>query len=153
MSTSPDMNKTQPEELESSKVTVPLFPPSLPLATIATILLVSLNRRGKYLPGAVFGDPQWLMTLDLFIASEERRDISVSSLCMASGVPPTTALRHIRYLESQGIFERASHPNDKRISHLRLSDRARRQVARYLTAISSGSLQLDELPRPLRAAH
>lgn len=109
-----------------------------PLATIARQMLEQARRRGQFLPGAIFEDPQWLMTLDLFIAGEEGREVSVSSLCCASGVPPTTALRHIRYLQTQGIFERVSHPNDKRISLMRLADASRSQVARYLSSIGPG---------------
>jgi DNA-binding MarR family transcriptional regulator len=97
------------------------------------------RRRSQFLPGAIFEDPQWLMTLDLFIAAEEGRDVSVTNLCHASGVPPTTALRHIRHLQDQGIFQRVSHPRDRRISYIRLAESARKQVARYLASIDSGS--------------
>jgi DNA-binding MarR family transcriptional regulator len=122
------------------------------MAGLARALVDQFNRRSQYLPGAIFGDPQWLMTLELFIAREERREVSVSSLCFVSGVPATTALRHIRSLEDKGIFERGSHPKDRRISHVRLSEAARAQVARYLLSISSGGLIVDD-DLPLLAAH
>jgi len=105
------------------------------LADFARLMLDDARSRSHFLPGAIFEDPQWLMTLDLFIAAEEGREVSVSSLCCASGVPPTTALRHIRYLQAQGIFERISHPHDKRISLVRLAEASRSQVARYLSSI------------------
>ena len=124
---------------------------SLPLTVLARMLVNHIRRRPDYLPGMMVEAPQWLMTLELFLAAEEKRSVSVSSLCFASGVPSTTALRHIRALEAQGIFERMSHPRDRRIWHVRLSDGARRKVARYLIAISSGEPMDDE--RPLRAAH
>ena len=109
--------------------------------SVARLIVEQANRRGQFLPGAIFEDPQWLMTLDLFIAGEEGREVSVSSLCCASGVPPTTALRHIRYLQGQGIFERFSHPNDKRISLMRLAEAARGQVVRYLSSVGPGLAQ------------
>ena len=122
------------------------------LAGVARTLVDQLNRRSQYLPGAIFDDPQWLMTLELFIAGEERREVSVSSLCLAAGVPATTALRHIRFLEARGIFKRTSHPRDRRISHVRLSETARVQAARYLLSLSSSGLLVDVDP-PLLAAH
>jgi DNA-binding MarR family transcriptional regulator len=122
------------------------------LADLARTMLEHLKGRTRFLPGAVFEDPQWLMTLELFIAAEEAREVPVSVLCGASGVPPTTALRHIRWLESKAIFERVSHPKDRRISYVRLSDAARDQVARYLMSVSSSGLTVGDDP-PLRAAH
>lgn len=107
------------------------------LVNVAREMVEHARRRSQFLPDAVFQDPQWMMALDLFIASEEGREVSVSSLCCASGVPPTTALRHIRYLQEQGIFERISHPNDKRISLVRLAEASRSQLARYLASIGS----------------
>lgn len=130
----------------------PLFPRPDSLVGIAVALLEQIDRREAFLPGAEFEDPQWLMTLELFVADEEGRAISVSSLCLASGVPPTTALRHIRSLEAKGIFERSSHPSDRRISHVRLSQAARTQVARYLASLRASGLVMNEEP-PIRAAH
>jgi DNA-binding MarR family transcriptional regulator len=129
-----------------------LYPASVSLSNLARILFAQHSQRRKYMPGATFEDPQWLMMLDLYIASEEGRDISVSSLCFASGVPSTTALRHIRALVANDVFERVSHPRDKRICHVRLSETARSQMIGYLLSVASGSLELDERPA-LHAAH
>ena len=122
------------------------------LRAIAKSIVAQLESRSRFFPGATFEDPQWLMMLDLFIAGEEGRDVSVSSLCFASGVPPTTALRHIRTLVSKGLFERTSHPRDRRICHVRLSDTARDRMTIYLSSLAAGRLDGDEGP-PLRAAH
>jgi DNA-binding MarR family transcriptional regulator len=139
-----------PEDFE--RIREQVYPDSLPLRVLAKLIVAQLNRRKKYLPKATFEDPQWLMILDLFIASEERRDVSVSSLCFASGVPPTTALRHIRALAAKGLFERVSHPRDRRICHVRLSESARNQMIGYLVSVASGGIELDDGPA-LRAAH
>jgi DNA-binding MarR family transcriptional regulator len=122
------------------------------LASIARTLVEHHLRRSQYIAGAVFEDPQWLMTLELFIAGEERREVSVSSLCFASGVPATTALRHIRALEARDVFTRLSYPKDRRISHIRLSESSRLQVVRYLHSISASDLLVEDGP-PLLAAH
>jgi DNA-binding MarR family transcriptional regulator len=123
------------------------------LVDLARTLISQLNRRKKYLPEAVFEDPQWLMTLELFVAGEQARAVSVSSLCLSSGVPSTTALRHIRTLETKGFFERIAHPRDRRISHLRLSDGARDQLARYLVSILSSDTEEEDEAPPIRSSH
>ena len=110
----------------------------------ARLLRAQINKRSTFLSNLLFEDPQWLMTLELFIAAEENRQVSVTSLCAASGVPSTTALRHIKSLERKAVFQRLSHPRDKRISHVRLSETTRLQVARYLASISDyGSITVE----------
>jgi DNA-binding MarR family transcriptional regulator len=71
-------------------------------------------RRNETLGTAVFRDPAWDILLDLFIASEEGRRVSVTSLCQASGVPTTTALRHVDRLDELGLIDRTADPSDKR---------------------------------------
>jgi DNA-binding MarR family transcriptional regulator len=121
------------------------------LIDVARAMVELMCQRKDHFPGAIFQDPQWMMTLELFIAAEEGRSISISSLCDASGVPATTALRHVRWLESKGFFERTSHPRDKRISHIHLSANAREQMALHLMAVSTRRLSSDRAP--LSAAH
>ena len=128
-----------------------LQPGSFEPVDIARILVDHMHRRQDFLPGAEFGDPQWMMTLELFIAAEERRGVSITSLCFASGVPATTALRHIRMLETKGIFERLPHPSDRRITLVRLSKIARVEIERYFHSIHCYR-QVPDDP-PLHAAH
>src|ERR1700754_1862754 len=71
-------------------------------------------RRNETLGIPVFRDPAWDMLLDLLVAAEEGRRVSVTSLCHASGVPTTTALRHVERLDALGLIERSSDPSDKR---------------------------------------
>ena len=137
------------EELEQQTC---IYPPSIPLWMLARILLAQMKRRGRFIPDASFEDPQWRMMLDLFIAAEEGREVSVSALCSTSGVPATTALRQIRALAAKGLFERKPHPRDRRICLVRLSSKARNQMIGYLASLTSGAFELDDGP-PLRAAH
>lgn len=69
----------------------------------------------------LFGEPAWDMLIDLFIAAEEGKKISVSSLCLASAVPMTTALRWISILESRELIYRKADRLDARRSFLSLS--------------------------------
>lgn len=71
-------------------------------------------RRNELLGKPVFRDPAWDMLLDLVVAADERRAVSVSGLCHASGVPTTTALRHVERLETLGLLKRTPDPVDKR---------------------------------------
>ena len=71
-------------------------------------------RRNELLGKPVFRDPAWDMLLDLVVAADERRAVSVSGLCHASGVPTTTALRHVERLETLGLLTRTPDPADKR---------------------------------------
>lgn len=54
------------------------------------------------------------MLVELYLAAVERRRESISSLCVASGAPPTTALRYIKTLTESGIVEREPDPADGR---------------------------------------
>ncbi|HEX7822007.1 MAG TPA: hypothetical protein VF463_15470 [Sphingobium sp.] len=70
---------------------------------------------------ATFGDPAWSMLLDLYVSAMSGKRTSVSSLCIASGVPPTTALRHISTMVSKGWILRVADPKDARRIFLELS--------------------------------
>jgi DNA-binding MarR family transcriptional regulator len=126
---------------------------------LARVLVSQTHQRRCYWPRVPVGDPHWLMMLELFIAGEEQRLVSVSSLCMAAGVPSTTALRYVRTLEDKGVFERTVHPKDRRICHIQLSADARRQMERYLASVASAFSALAsaapdcDAQQPLRSAH
>lgn len=79
----------------------------------------------------LFGEPAWDILVDLFIAAEEGKRISVSSLCIAAAAPPTTALRWISILENGGLIERTSDALDARRFYLALSTRAHDQLGSF----------------------
>jgi DNA-binding MarR family transcriptional regulator len=78
------------------------------------------------------------MLLDLMAARLERIQVSVSSLCIAACVPPTTALRWIKMMTDQGLFERVADPVDGRRIFIRLSDSAAQAMTRLLSAMAPG---------------
>ncbi|RSV36392.1 hypothetical protein CA234_18520 [Sphingomonas sp. ABOLE] len=98
--------------------------------------------RAEFFDGDLFADPAWDMLLDLFAAELEHRQISVSSLCIAAAVPPTTALRWIGTLNEAGLFDRRADPNDRRRAYIALSDAARRGMERYIAAVKRAGLSL-----------
>jgi DNA-binding MarR family transcriptional regulator len=98
--------------------------------------------RDRYFDPGLFADPAWDMLLDLMAARQERVQVAVSSLCIASAVPPTTALRWIRMMTENGLFERVSDPVDGRRVFIRLSDAAADAMTRYLGGVRSAQERL-----------
>lgn len=62
----------------------------------------------------IFGEPGWDLLLDLYIASHDRKTVSVTSACVAAAVPVTTALRWLGHLEAKGLVLRAPDASDRR---------------------------------------
>jgi hypothetical protein len=81
------------------------------------------DARSKFFPSdELFAEPAWDMLLDLCISSLQGKKVSVTSLCIAARVPPTTALRWINVLEKQSYIERTSDENDARRSFLSVTE-------------------------------
>ena len=98
-------------------------------------LLHQRRVRAQYFPADLFADPAWDMLLDLYAAKLEREPVSVSSLCIAAGVPTTTALRWIKMMTDAGLFVRKDDPRDGRRILIGLSDDAGAALARYFDAL------------------
>jgi hypothetical protein len=80
------------------------------------------RKRTNHFPPELFGEPAWDMLLDLFIAKIRNRNISVTSACIASDVPNTTALRWLNLLEEMNLVRREQHETDSRVTWVRLTD-------------------------------
>ena len=102
------------------------------LAGIALSLYTSRRMRDRYFQSDLFGEPAWDMLLDLFVRGVQGKKTAVSSLCIASGVPPSTALRWIRTLHDAGLVTREESERDRRVVHLGLSAAGFRALRRYL---------------------
>jgi len=98
--------------------------------------------RARFFDGALFADPAWDILLDLTAARAERTRVSVTSLCIASGVPPTTALRWIGQMSELGLLERIEDETDRRRAFIALSDRAADAMARYFVELGEVAAQL-----------
>jgi len=97
----------------------------------ARALIRQRRLRTDFLPATLFGEPAWDMLLDLYAAHYEGRRVSVSSLCIASSVPSTTALRAIEAMEREGCILRERDPGDGRRIFLKLSDVRRAELDAY----------------------
>ena len=87
-------------------------------------MLAERRARARFFDEQLFGEPCWDMLLDLMAARLEEKRVSVSSLCIAAAVPPTTALRWMKAMTEMGLIERVADPKDGRRVFVRISDKA-----------------------------
>ncbi|WP_234024876.1 winged helix DNA-binding protein [Tsuneonella amylolytica] len=98
--------------------------------------------RAQFLGGDLFADPAWDILLDLTAARAEHQRVSVTSLCIASGVPPTTALRWISQMIEVGLLVRVEDDSDRRRAFIELSDKAADAMARYFQELGKDAKAL-----------
>lgn len=103
-------------------------------ATQVRDLLRARRMRADFLSADLFADPAWDMLLDLLAARLDGVRVSVSSLCIAAAVPPTTALRWIKTLTDQGLVDRSADPHDGRRIFIALADDAANALHRWYGA-------------------
>jgi hypothetical protein len=100
------------------------------------------RRREAFFDSTLFADPAWDMLLELHATYLEQRRIAVSSLCVASHVPATTALRWIAKLEQDGLAVRKSDPGDGRRSWIELTCKGVDCMNRYFEARPAGCFSI-----------
>jgi len=112
-----------------------MSPADLPDPRVVRRILRQRQQRARFFEAELFADPAWDMLLDLTAARAEHKRVSVTSLCIAAGVPPTTALRWISQMTRAGLFERVEDTLDRRRAFIGLTARAAEGMARYFAAI------------------
>jgi DNA-binding MarR family transcriptional regulator len=88
-------------------------------------------KRQSIFGDALFGEPAWDMLLDLSVSESKGRAESVTSVCLASHVPQTTALRWLVALENGGWVSRRPDPCDRRRTLVVLTEKARAAMDRF----------------------
>lgn len=116
--------------------------PPLPDPRLVRRIIRQRQQRARFFDGDLFGDPAWDMLLDLTAARVEHTRVSVTSLCIASGVPPTTALRWIGQMTEAGLFQRNEDDSDRRRAFITLTDKAADAMARYFADLGSNAARL-----------
>ena len=116
--------------------------PPLPDPRLVRRIIRQRQLRARFFDGDLFADPAWDMLLDLTAARAEHARVSVTSLCIASAVPPTTALRWIGQMIEAGLFQRVEDEVDRRRAFIALSDRAAEGMARYFAELGSAAGKL-----------
>lgn len=109
--------------------------PPLPDPRAVRQIIANRQARARFFDPALFGYPAWDMLLDLTAAHGEGARVSVTSLCIAAGVPATTALRWLTQMVESGIFVRVPDPADRRRAFIALSDKALGAMARYFASL------------------
>ena len=126
-----------PSDKMGDKLVRPARPP-LPDPRLVRRIIQQRQARARFFDGDLFADPAWDMLLDLTAARVEHTRVSVTSLCIASGVPPTTALRWISQMTDAGLLERVEDDCDRRRAFIQLTDKAVDAMARYFADIGKG---------------
>jgi hypothetical protein len=116
--------------------------PPLPDPRLVRRIIRQRQLRARFFEGDLFADPAWDMLLDLTAARAEHVRVSVTSLCIASGVPPTTALRWIGQMTDTGLLQRVDDETDRRRAFITLTDKAADAMARYFTELGAASASL-----------
>lgn len=129
------------EEAGSARLARSTRPP-LPDPALVRKIIRRRQSRSRFFDGDLFADPAWDILLDLTAARAEHKRVSVTSLCIASGVPPTTALRWIGQLTEMGLLHRIEDDTDRRRAFITLSDSAADAMARYFAELGSGAARL-----------
>lgn len=121
----PDLNKAPEEDLIEPEVSEELV----------SGLIKARRERTRYLSHELFAEPAWDMLLDLLQAELGQRRVSVSSLCIASGVPSTTGLRWLNHMVEQGLVIRRADPQDGRRVFVELAPEVSRDLRRYFVDV------------------
>lgn len=91
------------------------------------------RRREKLLGVDIFGEPAWDILLDMYANVLKGKRASTSSLCLASMVPNTTALRYHDRLEEAGFIERKPSRQDARVRYPTLTNKGLEAMSLYFS--------------------
>lgn len=127
--TAKDIGNLDGHVLQNQRISVPPLPDSRRVRRI----IRQRQMRARFFADDLFADPAWDILLDLAAARVEGVRVSVTSLCIASGVPPTTALRWISEMVERGLLVRHDDDLDRRRAFIALSDKSALAMARYFS--------------------
>lgn len=133
---------------ENPSFAVPL-PPDTPVAAAQRYLRLRRRRDDRF-PDHLFADPAWDMLLELFVADETGRHLSITGACIAGAVPATTGLRWVALLEKRSLVVRQAFPGDRRVHYLQLTPHARDLVVDWLEQFMAaiGGVAPSRAPAP-----
>lgn len=98
----------------------------------AASVVAMRERRKKFFNASMFGEPAWDIVMALYLAEGRGQSANINVITRAAGVPLTTALRWIDYLENQQLIAREKHPTDLRATIVRLTDKAQKALELFL---------------------
>jgi DNA-binding MarR family transcriptional regulator len=116
--------------------------PNRSSGTLVRRIIAARADRRKFFADDLFADPAWDILLELYALKCEHRRTSVSKLCIAAGIPTTTALRWLEKLHKEGLIEREPDPLDARRVWVAISDQGAEAMERYLSEVAESRLSL-----------
>jgi len=114
--------------------------PDTVLAGLAAQELRCRSRRSRHLPSALFGGGGWEILLELFISEQSGGRTSLSSVCVASQVAKTTAIRYIAFMVADGLVQRVQDPGSLRNKAISLTPKG---IAATRTALQESVYAAD----------
>lgn len=105
------------------------------LLKVAKSLAFIWNSRKSFLDQTLIADPGWIILLNLKIAELRHDRFQVTTVCMDSGSPATTALRWIKLLESELLVTVEPDNHDGRRKFVILTDSGSELMGKYLQNI------------------
>lgn len=102
------------------------------LAPVANAMFSLRRKREKLLPAKFLGEPIWDLLLHLFERTATEQPVSITKASYAAHVPPTTALRAIAVMESEGYLHRKKKSVESRNVQLELTGNAMDTMCTYL---------------------
>jgi DNA-binding MarR family transcriptional regulator len=91
------------------------------------------RRRSQIFGPEMFGEPAWDMLLALFIQDAIGPRLTAGSLLHFSSATTSTGKRWLELLARRGFIIREDHPTDARTYYVRMSEKARDALKRYLS--------------------
>lgn len=104
------------------------------------------QRRDPVLGFEVCKEPHWDIVLDLFINRAVGRRVSITSACIASHRPVTTALRWLDYLEEKGVVQKVPCQLDNRKTYVELTLPTYAKMLVYLNEVTLAFVSLGAPP-------
>ncbi|MCW3798602.1 MarR family winged helix-turn-helix transcriptional regulator [Sphingomonas sp. BN140010] len=123
-----------PVSLDTARPVQPGEGPAVSAETVRSIIRAR-RLRDQFIPGDLFADPAWDILLDLLQAEIIQHRVPVSSLCIASAVPATTALRWIRTMTDRDLLMRREDPHDARRVFIELAPPTSLALRRYFDKV------------------
>lgn len=109
------------------------------LAETVASMIRARRRRELYFAKELLADPAWDMMIELLHAEILQQRVQVSNLCVAAGVPATTALRWLKILVKHGLAVRHPDPLDLRRVYVELSPTGSAALRRYFAELDAGA--------------
>jgi DNA-binding MarR family transcriptional regulator len=97
----------------------------------ARTTLAKRTQRSQFFSSFMFGEAAWDMLLALYVTDRSGSRHTVSGLVDLAGVPPTTALRWLDYLEQERLVSRQPNPTDRRVHFVALTQKALEALNAY----------------------